>query len=175
MRVLFLLYASASLLLLDVRADKMVLTNLQNTAMWQSVSSSQQYESEMKVAIDQQAQARVGAVDAGPGQTIGGYQRGSAQARGGVDQKYRLGLGTKPFTVARSTQSDKSAVLVWKPRNCDRPRRSLLPLAERFRERIFHIRDRNLLCYRLNRCHSHPSQPLDGHESRTWFCLLSPQ
>src|ERR1051326_8457953 len=68
-------------------------TNLQNSATSQSVSSSQQYESEMKVAIDQQAQAQAGAVDAGAGQAIGGYQRGAAQARGGVDQNYRLELG----------------------------------------------------------------------------------
>jgi hypothetical protein len=34
-------------------------TNLQNTATSQSISSSQQYESDMKVAIDQQAQAPI--------------------------------------------------------------------------------------------------------------------
>ena len=68
-------------------------TNLQNSATSQSISSSQQYESEMKVAIDQQAQAQVAAVDAGAGQAIRGYQRGAAQARGGVDQDYRLELG----------------------------------------------------------------------------------
>ena len=68
-------------------------TNLQNTATSQSISSSQQYESDMKVAIDQQAQAQIAGVDAGAGQAIGGYQRGAAQARGGVDQNYRLELG----------------------------------------------------------------------------------
>lgn len=68
-------------------------TNLQNTATSQSISSSQQYESDMKVAIDQQAQAQISGVDAGAGQAIGGYQRGAAQARGGVDQNYRLELG----------------------------------------------------------------------------------
>src|ERR1041384_676651 len=68
-------------------------TNLQNTATSQSISSSQQYESDMKVAIDQQAQAQITGVDAGAGQAIGGYQRGAAQARGGVDQNYQLELG----------------------------------------------------------------------------------
>lgn len=29
----------------------------------------------------------------GAGEAIGGYQRGAAQARSGVDQNYRLGLG----------------------------------------------------------------------------------
>jgi hypothetical protein len=61
-------------------------TNLQNNATSQSISSSQQYESDMKVAIDQQAQAQISGVDAGAGQAIGGYQRGAARARGGVDK-----------------------------------------------------------------------------------------
>ena len=47
----------------------------------------------MKVAIDQQAQARFSGVDAGAGQAIEDYQRGAAQAREGVDQNYRLELG----------------------------------------------------------------------------------
>src|SRR5688572_24527475 len=68
-------------------------TNLQNTATSQSISSSQQYESDMKVAIDQQAKGQIAGVDAGAGQAIGGYQRGAAQARGGVDQNYRLEIG----------------------------------------------------------------------------------
>jgi hypothetical protein len=68
-------------------------TNLQNTATSQSISSSQQYESHMKVAIDQQADAQISGVDAGAGQAIGGYQRGAAQARGGVEQNYQLELG----------------------------------------------------------------------------------
>jgi hypothetical protein len=42
-----------------------------NRATSQSISSSQQYESDMKVAIDQQAQAQVAGVDAGAGQAIG--------------------------------------------------------------------------------------------------------
>jgi len=65
-------------------------TNFQNTATSKSVSSSQQYESDMTVAIDQQAQAQIAGVDAGAGQAIGGYQRAAAQARAGVDQNYQL-------------------------------------------------------------------------------------
>lgn len=68
-------------------------TGLQNTATGKSVSSSQQYESDMKVAIDKQAGAQIAGVNAGAGEAIGGYQRGAAQARGGVDQTYRLELG----------------------------------------------------------------------------------
>jgi hypothetical protein len=68
-------------------------TNLQNTATSQSVSSSQQYESDMKVAIDQQAQAQIAGVDAGASQAIGGYQHGAAQAGSGVNQNYNLELG----------------------------------------------------------------------------------
>jgi hypothetical protein len=68
-------------------------TNLQNAATLQSISSSQQYESDMKVAIDQQAQAQLVGVDAGAGQAIGEYQRGAAQASSDVDQNFRLELG----------------------------------------------------------------------------------
>ena len=68
-------------------------TGLQNTATSQSISSSQQYESEMSVAIDKQAGAQVAGVDAGVGQAIGGYQKGADQARGGVEQNYRLEVG----------------------------------------------------------------------------------
>ena len=68
-------------------------TGLQNTATGKSISSSQQYESDMKVAIDKQAGAQIAGVNAGAGEAIGGYQRGAAQARGGVDQNYRLELG----------------------------------------------------------------------------------
>lgn len=50
-------------------------TNLQNAATSQSISSSQQYESDMKVAIDQQAQTQITGVDAGAGQAIGGYKK----------------------------------------------------------------------------------------------------
>lgn len=50
-------------------------TGLQNTATNRSVSSSQQYESDMKVAIDMQAGAQIAGVNAGAGQAIGGYQR----------------------------------------------------------------------------------------------------
>jgi hypothetical protein len=68
-------------------------TGLQNTAASKSVSSSQQYESDLRVAIDRQASEQIAGVNAGAGQAIGGYQRGAAQARGGVDQNYRLELG----------------------------------------------------------------------------------
>lgn len=68
-------------------------TGLQNTAASKSVSSSQQYESDMKVAIDRQAGEQIAGVNAGAGQAIGGYQRGAAQARSGVDQNYGLELG----------------------------------------------------------------------------------
>jgi hypothetical protein len=68
-------------------------TGLQNTATGRSISSSQQYESDMKVAIDKQAGAQIAGVNAGAGQAIGGYQRGAAQARSGVDQNYQLELG----------------------------------------------------------------------------------
>jgi len=68
-------------------------TGLQNTAADKSIGSSQQYESDMKIAIDKQAGAQIAGVNAGAGQAIGGYQRGAAQARSGVDQNYQLELG----------------------------------------------------------------------------------
>jgi hypothetical protein len=66
---------------------------LQNTAASKSISSSQQYESDMKVAIDKQAGSQIAGVNAGAGEAIGGYQRGASQAGAGVDQNYRLELG----------------------------------------------------------------------------------
>jgi hypothetical protein len=68
-------------------------TGLQKTAADKSVASSQQYQSDMTVAINQQAGAQIAGVNAGAGQAIGGYQRGAAQARRGVDENYRLELG----------------------------------------------------------------------------------
>lgn len=68
-------------------------TGLQNTAADKSIASSQQYESDMKIAIDKQAGAQIAGVNAGAGQAIGGYQWGAAQARSGVDQNYQLELG----------------------------------------------------------------------------------
>src|SRR6266550_1859986 len=56
------------------------------------VGSAQRYESDMKVAIDRQAGAQIGGVNAGAGQAIGGYQRGAAEARGGVEGNYRKEL-----------------------------------------------------------------------------------
>ncbi len=44
----------------------------------------------MTVAINQQAREQIAGVKAGAGQAIGGYQRGAAQARRGVDENYRL-------------------------------------------------------------------------------------
>jgi hypothetical protein len=68
-------------------------TGLQNSAASKSIASSQQYSSDMKVAIDRQAGGQIAGVNAGAGEAIGGYQRGAAQARSGVDQNYRLELG----------------------------------------------------------------------------------
>jgi hypothetical protein len=68
-------------------------SGLQKTAADKSVASSQQYQSDMTVAINQQAGAQIAGVNAGAGQAIGGYQRGAAQARRGVDENYRLELG----------------------------------------------------------------------------------
>lgn len=65
----------------------------------------QQYESDMKVAIDQQAQAQISGIDAGAGQAIGGYQRGAAQARGGVDQNYGLELGANREIYTRQVDA----------------------------------------------------------------------
>src|SRR5216683_724365 len=68
-------------------------TGLQKTAADKSVSSSQQYQSDMTVAINQQAREQTAGVNAGAGEAIGGYQRGAGQARRGVDENYRLELG----------------------------------------------------------------------------------
>jgi len=68
-------------------------TGLQKTAADKSVASSQQYQGDMTVAINQQAGAQTAGVNAGAGQAIGGYQRGAAQARRGVDENYGLELG----------------------------------------------------------------------------------
>jgi hypothetical protein len=67
-------------------------TGLQNRAASKSVSSSQQYEADMKVAIDRQAGEQIAGVNAGAGEAIGGYRRGATEARGGVEQNYRKEL-----------------------------------------------------------------------------------
>jgi hypothetical protein len=67
-------------------------TGLQNTAADKSVSSSQQYEGEMKIAIDKQAAEQIAGVNSGAGEAIGGYKRGASEARGGVEQNYRKEL-----------------------------------------------------------------------------------
>jgi hypothetical protein len=63
-------------------------TGLQNTAADKSVATSQQYESDMRVAIDRQAGEQIAGINAGAGEAIGGYQRGASQARGGVEFNY---------------------------------------------------------------------------------------
>jgi hypothetical protein len=68
-------------------------TGLQGTAAQKSVASSQQYESDIKVAVDKQAGEQIAGVNAGAGEAIGGYNRGAAQSRAGVDQNYRLEVG----------------------------------------------------------------------------------
>ena len=68
-------------------------TGFQNTAADKSVASSQQYQSDMTIAINRQAGEQIAGVNAGAGQAIGGYQRGAAQARHGVDENYKLELG----------------------------------------------------------------------------------
>jgi len=67
-------------------------TSLQNAAASKSVSSSQQYESDMKVAIDRQAGAQIAGVNAGAREANGGYRRAASEARGGVEQNYRKEL-----------------------------------------------------------------------------------
>jgi hypothetical protein len=67
-------------------------TGLQNTAASKSISSSQQYESDIKVAIDKQAGGQIAGVNAGAGEAIGGYRRGASEARGGVEQNYHKEL-----------------------------------------------------------------------------------
>src|SRR5882757_9455442 len=54
-------------------------TGLQNTAADRSVATSQQYESDMKVAIDRQAGEQTAGVNVGAGEAIGGYRRGAAE------------------------------------------------------------------------------------------------
>ena len=67
-------------------------TGLQSTAADRSIASSQQYEGEMKVAIDKQAGGQIAGVNAGAGEAIGGYRRGAIEARGGVEQNYHREL-----------------------------------------------------------------------------------
>lgn len=55
--------------------------------------SSQQYQTEMNKAIDQQAGAQIAGVNAGAGQTIAGYRHAADQSRTGVEQNYQLEVG----------------------------------------------------------------------------------
>jgi hypothetical protein len=63
------------------------------TAANRVMYSADRYQSEMNVAINQQAGAQVTGVNAGAGQAISGYQRGATEARHGVEQSYQLELG----------------------------------------------------------------------------------
>ncbi|CAN5650310.1 hypothetical protein BH20ACI3_BH20ACI3_28040 [soil metagenome] len=74
----------------DVYRDSV--TGLQNTAADKSVASSQQYQGDMTVAINQQAREQIAGVNAGAGEAVGGYRRGATEARAGVDQNYGLEL-----------------------------------------------------------------------------------
>ena len=65
----------------------------QETIAKRVINSSHQYQTEMNQAIDKQAGAQIGAVNAGAGQAIGGYQRAANQSRGGVEQNYQLEVG----------------------------------------------------------------------------------
>jgi len=70
------------------------------TAADRVVDSAEKYQSEMKVAIDQQAGAQIAGVDAGAGQAIGGYQRGATEARQGAEQNYQLEMGANRIVYA---------------------------------------------------------------------------
>lgn len=70
------------------------------TAADRVVYSAQHYQSEMNVAIDKQAGAQVAGVDAGAEKAIGGYQRGAAQSRLGVEQNYQLEVGANRIVYA---------------------------------------------------------------------------
>lgn len=70
------------------------------TAAERVVYSAQRYQSEMSVAIDQQAGAQIAGVNAGAGEAIGGYQRGAMQARLGVEQNYQLEVGANRIVYA---------------------------------------------------------------------------
>jgi hypothetical protein len=63
------------------------------TAADRVIYSAEKYQSEMNVAINQQAGAQVAGVKAGAGQAIEGYQQGATQARSGVEQNYQLEVG----------------------------------------------------------------------------------
>lgn len=65
----------------------------QETIAKRVINSSEQYQTQMNQAIDRQASAQIGAVNAGAGQAIGGYQRAAGQSRAGVEQNYQLELG----------------------------------------------------------------------------------
>jgi len=70
------------------------------TAADRVVYSAQRYQSEMNVAIDQQAGAQIAGVNAGAGEAISGYQRGAAEAREGVEQNYQLEVGANRIVYA---------------------------------------------------------------------------
>ena len=63
------------------------------TAANRVIYSAQKYQNEMNVAIEQQASGQVAGVNAGMGQATGGYERGAAHARQGVEQNYQFEVG----------------------------------------------------------------------------------
>ncbi len=70
------------------------------TAAGRVVYSAEKYQSEMKVAIDQQAGTQIAGVNAGAGRAIAGYERGAAEARQGVEQNYQLEVGANRIVYA---------------------------------------------------------------------------
>ena len=70
------------------------------TAADRVVYSAEKYQSEMNVAINQQAGAQVAGVNAGAGQAVAGYQEGAALARQGVEQNYQLEVGANRVVYA---------------------------------------------------------------------------
>jgi hypothetical protein len=70
------------------------------TAANRVIYYAQKYQGEMNEAIDKQAGSQIAGVNAGAGLAIGGYQRGAAEARQGVEQNYQLELGANRIVYA---------------------------------------------------------------------------
>jgi hypothetical protein len=70
------------------------------TAANRVVYSAEKYQSEMNIAIDQQAGSQVAGGNAGAGQAIGGYQRAAVEGRQGVEQNYQLEVGANQIVYA---------------------------------------------------------------------------
>lgn len=73
-------------------ANRDTVTGLQNSAADKSVSSSEQYAGEIRIAVDKQASEQIGGVNAGAGEAVGGYRRGASVARSGVETSYQKEL-----------------------------------------------------------------------------------